>query len=61
MLAGRPAPGKQRREPVVPKREPVFTEVTPAPQDPLPVARARDPTDDADEAGDAGQLALGLA
>lgn len=31
------------------------------PTDPLPVARARDPTDDADEAGDAGQLALGLA
>jgi hypothetical protein len=31
------------------------------PTDPLPVARARDPTDDADEAGDDGQLALGLA
>src|SRR5277367_6277808 len=42
MLAGRPAPGKQRREPVVPKREPVLTEITPAPQDPLPVARAQE-------------------
>jgi hypothetical protein len=31
------------------------------PTDPLPVARARDPTVDADEAGDDGQLALGLA
>ncbi len=31
------------------------------PTDPLPVARARDPTDDADEAGDDGQLAMGLA
>ena len=31
------------------------------PTDPLLVARARDPTDDADEAGDDGQLALGLA
>ena len=31
------------------------------PTDPLPVARARDSTDDADEAGDDGQLALGLA
>jgi hypothetical protein len=31
------------------------------PTDPLPVARARDPTDDADEAGDDGQLALGRA
>jgi hypothetical protein len=31
------------------------------PTDPLPVARARDPTDDAEEGGDDGQLALGRA
>jgi hypothetical protein len=31
------------------------------PTDPPSVGRARDPTDDADEAGDDGQLALGLA
>jgi len=48
----------------------VITELEPArrilahlglPTDPPSVARARDPTDDPDEAGDDGQLALGLA
>jgi hypothetical protein len=31
------------------------------PTEPSPVARARDPTEDAEETGDVSQLSLGLA
>jgi len=55
--------GRLRMVAVITEREPVRRILAHLgiPTEPPPVARARDPTDDAEETGDDGQLALGLA
>jgi hypothetical protein len=40
MLAGSAAPAQKRREPALPKRQTVLSEVAPAPKDPPPMPRA---------------------
>jgi hypothetical protein len=55
--------GRLRMVAVITERQPVRRILAHLglPTEPPPVARARDPTDDAEETGDDGQLSLGLA
>jgi hypothetical protein len=55
--------GRLRMVAVITEGEPVHRILSHLrmPTEPVPVARARDPTDEAEETGDGGQLALGLS